>query len=99
MSDERFRVVELGRMISVAGEGAHTKEVLERIDRLLARAGIDKSKLLTAQVRLADLGRYEEHNAAWTEWVDVANPPLRTCVQAAFGRPETRVEITVTATK
>jgi enamine deaminase RidA (YjgF/YER057c/UK114 family) len=93
-----FRVIERGRMISVAGEGTHTKEVLDRIDRALAAAGVDKSRLLTAQVRLADLRDLDAHNAAWNEWIDPAHPPLRACAQGAMGAPM-RVEIMVTAAK
>jgi enamine deaminase RidA (YjgF/YER057c/UK114 family) len=39
--------------------------VLERIDRLLAAAGTDKSRLLTAQAWLADMSLFAAHNAAW----------------------------------
>lgn len=42
---------------------AQTAQVLDRIDDLLAKAGTDKSKLLTAQVWLADMRLFEAHNA------------------------------------
>src|SRR5215467_8028879 len=58
---------------------SQTKQVLERIDRLLHQAGTDKSKLLTAQVWLSDMRLFEEHNAAWNAWVDHAHPPVRAC--------------------
>jgi len=101
------KVVERGSMIYVCGVtpepagdvSAQTRQVLERIDRLLAAAGSDKSKLLTAQVWLRDMHDFEAHNAAWNDWVDRANPPVRACVQAELWRPEMRVEIMVTATK
>jgi enamine deaminase RidA (YjgF/YER057c/UK114 family) len=38
--------------------------VLDRIDRLLARAGTSKSKLLTAQVWLTDMSLFADHNEA-----------------------------------
>jgi enamine deaminase RidA (YjgF/YER057c/UK114 family) len=78
---------------------SQTKQVLERIDRLLKTAGTDKSKLLTAQVWLADMRLFEDHNAAWNEWVDPQNPPARACVRADLWRPNMLVEIMVTATK
>jgi enamine deaminase RidA (YjgF/YER057c/UK114 family) len=78
---------------------AQTKQVLERIDRLLESAGTDKSKLLTAQVWLADMRLFEDHNAAWNEWVDPQNPPVRACVRADLWQPNMLVEIMVTATK
>jgi enamine deaminase RidA (YjgF/YER057c/UK114 family) len=78
---------------------AQTKQVLDRIDRLLQTAGTDKSKLLTAQVWLSDMRLFEAHNAAWNEWVDPKNPPVRACVQADLWRPNMLVEIMVTAAK
>ena len=54
-----------------------TRQVLRQIDDLLAVAGSDKSKVLTAQVWLSDMRMFREHNLAWNEWVDAANPPDR----------------------
>ncbi len=76
-----------------------TRQVLERIDRLLQSAGTDKSMLLTAQVWLSDMNLFADHNAAWNEWVDAANPPVRACVGAPLWRPNMLVEIMVTAAK
>ena len=84
-----------------------TQQVLERIDTALQRAGTDKSKLLTAQVWLADMRLFEAHNAVWNVWVDPQNPPVRACVGAALAgiagqRPPLRiclVEIMVTAAR
>ena len=76
---------------------SQTRQVLERIDTLLAMAGTDKSKLLTAQVWLSDMRFFEVHNAAWNEWVDRENPPARACVRADLVRPGLLVEIMVTA--
>jgi enamine deaminase RidA (YjgF/YER057c/UK114 family) len=59
-----------------------TQQVLDRIDAALQRVGTDKSKLLTAQVRLADMRLFEAHNAVWNAWVDPQNPPVRACVGA-----------------
>lgn len=81
------------------GVRAQTREVLARIDELLAGAGTDKSKLLTAQVWLADIDDFSEHNEEWNAWVDLANPPVRACVQATLIRPELLVEIMVTAAR
>jgi enamine deaminase RidA (YjgF/YER057c/UK114 family) len=78
---------------------SQTKQVLERIDRLLEIAGTDKSKLLTAQVWLADMQLFADHNAAWNEWVDPQNPPVRACVRAELWQPNMLVEIMVTAMK
>jgi enamine deaminase RidA (YjgF/YER057c/UK114 family) len=74
-----------------------TRKVLASIDGLLEKAGTDKSKLLTAQVWLADIQDFEEHNSVWNEWVDRKNPPVRACIQSALWRPNILVEIMVTA--
>jgi enamine deaminase RidA (YjgF/YER057c/UK114 family) len=74
-----------------------TRKVLHRIDELLTDAGTDKSKLLTAQVWLADMKMFAEHNEVWNEWVDPNNPPVRACVEAGLTHPGLLVEVMVTA--
>lgn len=101
------KVVEHGGMVYVCGVtpdpagdvGTQTRQVLERIDKLLALAGSDKSKLLTAQVWLSDMRLFDAHNRVWNDWVDRKAPPVRACVQAPLWKPEMLVEIMVTATK
>lgn len=46
-----------------------TREILATIDRLLAQAGSNKTKVLTASVYLADIATYREMNAGWDAWV------------------------------
>jgi enamine deaminase RidA (YjgF/YER057c/UK114 family) len=74
-----------------------TRQVLARIDRLLAEAGTDKSKLLSANIWLADISRFEEMNAAWDEWVAPGHTPARATVQSTLARPANLVEIMVVA--
>lgn len=76
-----------------------TRQVLEKIDQMLGSAGTDKSKLLTAQIWLADMGHFASMNAVWNAWVDPKNPPVRACVRAELYRPEVLVEIMVTAAR
>ena len=78
---------------------SQTKQVLDRIDDILQKVGTDKSKLLTAQVWLADMRLFEAHNAVWNAWVDPQNPPVRACVRADLTRPAFLVEIMVTAAR
>ena len=100
------RVVEAGDIVYVCGTlpdpvgdiTAQTKQVLDRIDDALALAGTNKSKLLTAQVWLADMRLFEAHNAAWNAWVDPENAPVRACVRADLVRTSL-IEIMVTAAK
>jgi enamine deaminase RidA (YjgF/YER057c/UK114 family) len=76
-----------------------TRQVLRQIDDLLAVAGSDKSKVLTAQVWLSDMRMFREHNLAWNEWVDAANPPVRACVEARLFAPGLLVEIMLVAAR
>jgi enamine deaminase RidA (YjgF/YER057c/UK114 family) len=77
--------------------GGQTRQVLAAIDALLARAGSDKSKILRAQIFLADLADFAGMNAVWESWVVPGHTPARATVQAALAKPEWKVEIVVTA--
>ena len=74
-----------------------TAQVLRRVDELLNLAGTDKSQLLSAQVWIADMRLFEDHNSVWNEWVDLANPPARACLTTDFWRPGMLVEVMVVA--
>ena len=74
-----------------------TAQVLTAIDALLARAGSDKSRILMAQIFLADLADFPGMNAAWDAWVAAGNAPPRATVEARLAKPEWKVEIVVTA--
>jgi enamine deaminase RidA (YjgF/YER057c/UK114 family) len=102
------RAVEYGNLVFIAGTTAdnkagnckaQTEEVLKKIDGLLAGCGTDKSKILSANVWVADMSEKPLMDAAWTAWVDPNNKPVRACVEAKLGSAETRVEIMVTAAK
>ena len=85
----------------VAAPGAsvtdQTRAVLEAIDRLLAAAGTDKTRLLTAQIWLSDMGTFGEMNAVWDAWVAPGQPPARATGSADLATPDYKVEIIVTA--
>lgn len=78
----------------IAGQ---TREVLGHIDRLLAEAGSDKSRILMCQIFIADIADFAAMNAVWNEWVAEGNSPPRATVEAKLARPELRVEMVVTA--
>jgi enamine deaminase RidA (YjgF/YER057c/UK114 family) len=80
----------------VAGQ---TRQILAKIDRLLAEAGSDKSKLLSANVWLSDISTFDQMNAVWDEWVTPGNPPARACVESRLARPEFKVEIMAVAAR
>ncbi|MFG6447267.1 RidA family protein [Roseateles sp. BYS180W] len=74
-----------------------TQEVLDMIDALLARAGSDKSKILRAQIYIADISEISGMNLAWDAWVTPGHTPPRATVQAALANPGWKVEIVITA--
>ena len=74
-----------------------TADVLAQVDALLARAGTDKSRILTAQVFLADVADFPALNEAWDAWVAGGNTPPRATVEAKLAKPEWKVEIVVKA--
>jgi len=74
-----------------------TREVLAKIDGLLASAGTDKSKLLSMNVYLSNIADFDAMNAAFDEWIDTANLPARATVEARLADPNLRVEITAVA--
>lgn len=76
---------------------SQTREVLASIDALLARAGSDRTKILRAQIFLADLADFAGMNAEWEAWIPAGQAPARATVQAKLARAGWRVEIVVTA--
>ena len=78
---------------------AQTQEVLAEIDRLLAKCGSHKSKVLQAQIWVTDIRNRAPMNEAWSAWVDPKNLPARACVEAKLADPRALVEIMVVAAK
>ncbi len=74
-----------------------TQQVLAAIDKLLARAGSDKSKILRAQIYIKELADFAAMNAVWEAWVVPGHTPPRATVQANLARPEWKIEMVVTA--
>lgn len=74
-----------------------TAQVLAAIDKLLARVGSDKGKILRAQIFIANLAEFAGMNAAWDAWVLPGHTPPRATVEAKLARPEWKIEIVVTA--
>ena len=76
-----------------------TKEILARIERLLAEAGSDKTKILSATIYLADIATFEEMNAVWDAWVASGHAPGRAAVEAKLAAPVYTVEIACIAAR
>jgi enamine deaminase RidA (YjgF/YER057c/UK114 family) len=71
-----------------------TKNVLKQIDEVLAQAGTDKTRLLKAQVFLADIKTFDDMHRAWKEWVPKGHAPARATVEAKLvHHPHWGVEI------
>lgn len=79
------------------GIEGQTREVLGHIDRLLAEAGSDKSRILMCQIFISDMMHFPSMNAVWNEWVADGNAPPRATVEAKLAKPEWLVEMVVTA--
>ena len=74
-----------------------TEVILEEIDALLASAGSDKSRILTATIWLASMDDFAEMNEVWDAWVVEGETPARACVEAKLAAPGFTVEIAIVA--
>lgn len=86
-------IVADNKSADIAGQ---TRDVLAKIDKLLAGAGTNKSRLLWSLVLLADITEKDAMNEVWCAWIDPKNPPVRTCTGASM-TPNTKIEIMVQA--
>ncbi len=76
-----------------------TKSILSQIDGFLAKAGTDKSKLLSANIWITDMANFAEMNAVWDAWISSGNAPARATVEAKLASPDYKVEIMVVAAR
>ena len=73
------------------------KSALAEVDRLLAEAGTDKSRLLQTIIWLADINDFAAMNAVWDAWVVPGQTPARATGEARLATPDYKVEFIVTA--
>lgn len=76
---------------------SQTTQVLAAIDKLLAEAGSDKGKILSATIYVADMADFAAMNSVWDAWVEQGNTPPRATVQASLAKPDYKVEIQIVA--
>lgn len=76
---------------------AQTQQVLGAIDRLLAEADSDKTRILQATIFLASMSDFPAVNKVWDTWVVQGQTPPRATVEAKLARPEYLVEVKVIA--
>lgn len=74
-----------------------TRQVLATIDALLAEAGSDKTRILTATIYLADMADFPTMNGVWDAWAAAGSTPARATVEASLATPKYKVEIMVVA--
>jgi enamine deaminase RidA (YjgF/YER057c/UK114 family) len=76
-----------------------TQSALDYIDALLAQAGTDKTKILSATIWLSDISTFEEMNAVWDAWVAPGHAPARATGEVKLAAPDYKVEIIVIAAR
>lgn len=75
-----------------------TRDILSRIDELLAEGGTHKSRLLSATIWLTSMNDFAEMNGVWDAWVDGKNSPTRATVESPrLATADYQVEIAVIA--
>ena len=107
--DQRMsQIVTHGDTVYLAGQVANdfnvnitiqTEQVLQTIDTLLGEVGSDKSKILSAQIWLANIGHFSEMNQVWDAWIPDGSAPARACIEARLGSPDWLVEIGIVAAR
>lgn len=73
------------------------REVLAKIDDLLAKADTDKTRILHVQMWLDDVRDFDEVNAVWDAWMPMEHAPARSSGQGRMAKPGMLVELIVTA--
>ncbi|MGY4524090.1 RidA family protein [Pseudomonas sp. TE21394] len=100
--------VTYGNLVFLSGQvpgdatdaAGQTRQILDKIDALLAEAGSDKDHLLSATIYLKDIGRdFDAMNDVWSAWLSPGQAPSRTTLQAELARPQVLVEISVIAAR
>lgn len=96
-----------GNMVVTAGQVAQraagasvadqTRDILARIDELLAEAGTSKENAVQATIWMADIGSFAEMNEVWDAWIAPGCAPVRACVESKLASPKFTVEIQVSA--
>jgi len=92
-----------GQVAQTAGGESVTRQtqvILDQIDALLAEAGTDKTKILSATIWINTMDDFAEMNAVWDAWVPAGHAPCRACVESPrLASPKFTVEIGVIAAK
>jgi len=92
-------IVWVAGQVGNAGDAVadQTRTCLAEVDRILALAGTDKTRILSAQIWMADMADFAAMNAVWDEWVPQGHTPARATGEAKLATPAYLVEVIVTA--
>ncbi len=74
-----------------------TRQTLANIDRYLAEAGSDKTRILSVTIYLKDMADYAGLNEVYDAWVAEGAAPVRACLEAKLYDPRVLVEMMVVA--
>ena len=98
----RSRASVYGDLVFLAGQVAddkdgdiakQTREALAKVDDMLARAGTDKSRLLSVQIWLKTMDDFAAMNAVYDAWVVPGDTPTRCCGKVELADPAYRIEV------
>ena len=96
------QAVTIGNIAFLAGQvpddltadiATQTRQVLAKLDKVVADLGAVKSDIASVQVWLADMEDFQGMNAVWDDWVDIGAPPARATGGVPLARPGMRVEM------
>jgi enamine deaminase RidA (YjgF/YER057c/UK114 family) len=87
-----------GQVASGANVAEQARNILSNIDKLLAEAKTDKSRIVSATIWLTDMSTFAEMNVVWEAWVVPGQTPARaTIATPQLAAPEFKIEIAVIA--
>lgn len=92
-------IIWLAGQVGTPGDSVadQTRTCLAEVDRILAEAGTDKTRILSAQIWLANMADFAAMNSVWDQWVPQGHTPARATGEAKLAAPEYLVEVIVTA--
>lgn len=74
-----------------------TRQVCEKIDGFLEKAGTDKTKIIRAQIFVTDLSQKSDMDEVWIDWLGEDLPCRCTVGVADLGDPRRLIEVVITA--
>lgn len=102
----RSRAIIVNKMVYLSGQYAddtetgikgQTRQILDKIDVLLAEAGTDRSRLVQVSIWLKTMADYDGFNEVWDAWVTPGHAPTRACGEVKMADDDMLVEIIAVA--